>query len=158
MINAKLHVCRYIYIYGSETVSHSVISNYLWSHGQAPLSIILEARIMEWVAMPFSRESSQPRDWTRVSFIAGRFFTIWAIRQHHHPPAHTHTHTHTHIRVFVLSHFSRVWLFATLWTVALQASLSMGILQAGILEWVAMSSSPPDLPLEKFVCRSGSNS
>ena len=39
---------------------------------------ILQARILEWVAIPFSRGSSQPRDWTWVSFIAGRFFTIWA--------------------------------------------------------------------------------
>ena len=43
--------------------------------------------------------------------------------------------------VLVLSHFSRVWLFVTLLTVALQAPLSMGILQARILEWVAMPSS-----------------
>ena len=43
--------------------------------------------------------------------------------------------------VAVLSHFSHVWLFETLWTVACQAPLSMGILQARILEWVAMLSS-----------------
>ena len=41
----------------------------------------------------------------------------------------------------MLSRFSRVLLFATLYMVALQAPLSMGILQARILEWVAMSSS-----------------
>ena len=41
----------------------------------------------------------------------------------------------------VLSRFSHVWLCATLWTVAHQASLSMGILQARILKWVAMPSS-----------------
>ena len=35
-------------------------------------------RILEWVAYPFSRGSSQPRDWTRVSRIAGGFFTSWA--------------------------------------------------------------------------------
>ena len=35
---------------------------------------ILQARIQEWVAFPFSRESSQPRDWTQVSCFAGRFF------------------------------------------------------------------------------------
>ena len=35
-------------------------------------------KILEWVAMPFTRGSSQPRDWTWVSHIAGRFFTIWA--------------------------------------------------------------------------------
>ena len=39
---------------------------------------ILQARTLEWVAIPFSRESSQPRGWTWVSCIAGRFFTIWA--------------------------------------------------------------------------------
>ena len=51
---------------------------------QAPLSMaILQARKLEWVAMPFSRRSSQPRDWTRVSCIAGRFFTIWATREIH---------------------------------------------------------------------------
>ena len=36
---------------------------------------ILQARIVEWVAVPFSRGSSQPRDWTQVSHIVGRFFT-----------------------------------------------------------------------------------
>ena len=39
---------------------------------------ILQARILEWVAFPFSRGSSQPWDWTQVSLIAGRFFTSWA--------------------------------------------------------------------------------
>ena len=42
---------------------------------------ILQTRILEWVAFLFSRESSIPRDQTRVSCIAGRFFTIWAIRE-----------------------------------------------------------------------------
>ena len=42
---------------------------------------ILQARILGWVAIPFSRGSSQPRDWTWVSCIAGRFFTIWATRE-----------------------------------------------------------------------------
>ena len=36
---------------------------------------ILQARILEWVAVPFSRGSSQPRDQTQVSHIAGEFFT-----------------------------------------------------------------------------------
>ena len=42
---------------------------------------ILQPRILGWVAFPFSRGSSQPRDWTKVSCTAGRFFTIWAIRE-----------------------------------------------------------------------------
>ena len=42
---------------------------------------ILQARILEWVAFPFSRESSQPRDPTQVSRIAGGFFTSWATKE-----------------------------------------------------------------------------
>ena len=38
---------------------------------------ILQARILEWVAIPLSRGSSRPRDWTPVCSIAGRFLTIW---------------------------------------------------------------------------------
>ena len=44
---------------------------------------ILQARILEWIAFPFSRGSSQPRDRTQVSLIAGRFFTNWATREAH---------------------------------------------------------------------------
>ena len=44
---------------------------------------ILQARILEWVAILFSRGSSQPRDQTQVSHIAGGFFTIWATRKAH---------------------------------------------------------------------------
>ena len=42
---------------------------------------ILRARILEWVSFPSSRGSSQPRDPTQVSRIAGRRFTIWATRE-----------------------------------------------------------------------------
>ena len=42
---------------------------------------ILQVRIQEWVAFPFSTGSSQPRDQTQVSHIAGRFFAIWATRE-----------------------------------------------------------------------------
>ena len=42
---------------------------------------ILQARILEWVAFPLSRGSSQPRDWTQVFCIAGRYFTSWATRE-----------------------------------------------------------------------------
>ena len=58
----------------------SVLSDSLWPQGlhaahQAPLSVgILQARILEWVAMPSSRGSSQPRYQTQASHIAGRLF------------------------------------------------------------------------------------
>ena len=42
---------------------------------------IFQARILEWTAICFSRESSQPRDQTRVSCIADRHFTVWATRE-----------------------------------------------------------------------------
>ena len=66
-------------------LSCSVVADYatpLTVAYQAPLSMgILQARILECVAIPFSMGSSQPRDWTHVSCIAGRFFTIWATRE-----------------------------------------------------------------------------
>ena len=55
---------------------------------QAPLSWILQARILEWVAIPFSRGSSWPRDGTQVSSITGRFFTIRPTREA--PPSSLH--------------------------------------------------------------------
>ena len=42
---------------------------------------ILQARVLEWVANPFSRGSSWPRDWTQVSCIADGFLTVWATRE-----------------------------------------------------------------------------
>ena len=47
----------------------------------SPVHGISQARILEWVAMPSSRGSSQPRGRTQVSPIAGSFFTIWATRE-----------------------------------------------------------------------------
>ena len=42
---------------------------------------ISQARILEWLAIPLSRESSRPRDRTPVSYIVGSFFTLWASRK-----------------------------------------------------------------------------
>ena len=44
---------------------------------------ILQSRTLEWVAIPSSRGSSRPRDWTQVSCTAGRRFTVWATREAH---------------------------------------------------------------------------
>ena len=67
------------------SVSHSVKSNSLGSMDcsspGSPVHGILQVRILEGLAMPSSRGSSQPRDRTQVSYIAARFFTIWAIRE-----------------------------------------------------------------------------
>ena len=64
----------------SECESHSVVSDSLQPHGLHSPGI-LQARILERVAFPFSTGSSQPRDQTQVSRIAGKFFTSWATRE-----------------------------------------------------------------------------
>ena len=65
----------YLRLYLYESESRSVVSNPLRPHG------ILQARILEWVAFPFPRGSSQPRDQTQVFHIAGGFLTSWATRK-----------------------------------------------------------------------------
>ena len=50
----------------------------LWDPMDYRVHGIPQARILELVAFPFSRGSSWPRNWTKVSCIAGRFFTNWA--------------------------------------------------------------------------------
>ena len=69
---------------GEGELSHSVTSGSLRSDGLQPTRLlcgILQARTLEWVNIPFSRGSSQPRDWIWVSLIAGRFFSVWATRE-----------------------------------------------------------------------------
>ena len=67
----------------SESVQFSVVPNSLWPQSPLDSSVcgILQARILKWVAIPFSRGSSWPRNWTWVSRIAGRFFTVWATKE-----------------------------------------------------------------------------
>ena len=70
----------HLLLLGYISESCSVVSDSLWPHG---LYGILQARILEWVADSFSRGSSQSRDRTQVSHIAGRFFTSWATKEPH---------------------------------------------------------------------------
>ena len=94
---------------------------------------ISQARLLEWVAIPFSRGSSRPRDGTRVSwvtFIGRRILYHWATRK----PCYYYVHGHAWLH-------SCVSPFVTPWTVVHQIPLSMGFFQAGILEWVAIPSS-----------------
>ena len=73
--------------------------------------------IPEWIAYPFSRESSQPRNPTGVSCTAGRFFTSWATRE---------AHSGMLLLLLLLSRFSHVQLCATPQTAAHQAPPSLG--------------------------------
>ena len=121
MVTISLKCCVQVKTWGGEQISHGDI----WSWGFSSVALkvkvkscltlcdpmdsslpgsfvhgVFQARILEWVAISF-RRSSRPRDWTQVFLIVGRRFTIWAT-------------------------FSCVRFFATLWTIACQASLSMG--------------------------------
>ena len=64
--------------------SHSVVSDTLLpldcSLPGSSVHGVFRARILEWVAIPFSRGFFQPRSWTQVSRIACRFFTVWDTR------------------------------------------------------------------------------
>ena len=79
---------------------------------------ILQARILEWVGFPFSRGSSQPRDQTGISCIAGGCF--YQLSYEGNSPQNKYAV----LSCSVISHF-----FVTSWTVACQAPLCMGILQ-----------------------------
>ena len=116
---------------------------------------ILQAIILEWVAMPSSRGSSQPRNQTGISCMAGGLFTVWATRE----ATHTHTYTHyTYIHIYmhkcIYTHMCV--LFAQLCSTLCDSmdcsspgSFVHGILQARLLEWVPIlffggSSQPRD--------------
>ena len=79
--------CIYIsYMCCASSLSHVRLSVTPWMDCSPPGPSVhrsLQARILEWVAMASSRGSSQPRDQTQVSCIAGGFFTVWAIREVH---------------------------------------------------------------------------
>ena len=100
---------------------------------------ILQTRILEWVAVPFSRRSSQSRDQTHVSGIAGRFFTSWATREECW--CNVNQFNHGQVCVCAKSLQSCPTVCDPMDYIACQVPLSMGVLQARILEWVAMPSS-----------------
>ena len=84
LLIASLTTCLYANF--NISVSRSVVSDSLWPHGLQPTGLlsvheIFQARILEWVAISFSRRSSQPRDRTWVSCTAGRSFSNRATRE-----------------------------------------------------------------------------
>ena len=81
-------ICGILYLQYSISYEEKVVQSCLtlWdpmncSRQGSSVRGILQARMLEWVAIPFSRGSSWPRNWTWVSCIAGKFFTIWATRE-----------------------------------------------------------------------------
>ena len=142
----------------------------------SPVHRISQARILEWVAISFSRGSSWPRDLTLISCIGRQILYHWAACDAFYllyswytgwktilifyllPPPGPHWSICNSVlslnmavprkvlfflacSLGMLSCFSHVWFFVTSWTASHQAPLWDGILQARILEWVAMPSS-----------------
>ena len=72
---------------------------------------VLQAGIPEWIAMPSSRGSSQPRDRSQVSHIAGGFFTSWDILKCMYVCSHwvTFKFYPIHLHVHICKHFPRVY-------------------------------------------------
>ena len=103
---------------------------------------ILQARILEWEAIPFYRGSFRPRNWTRVSCIAGRFFTVWATKEALNIYMKSESENCSVVSDSSLPHGLYSGVYYTDYTVH-------GILQVKILEWVAVpfsrgSSQPRD--------------
>ena len=76
------------FISGNYSYACLVVSSSLKPHGLQPARLLCLwgfSRQVEWSGFPClpPRGSSQPMDWTQVSFIAGRFFTVWATREAH---------------------------------------------------------------------------
>ena len=135
--------------------------------------------ILDWVAYPFSRGSSQPRNWTRVSCIPGRFFTIWATRKaqifyiilislpsyflfsfarwlflHCAFPILSFLFAHTiwFCFVAVVSPLNCVQLFCNSMDYSPPGPSVHGIIQARILEWVAVSISRVSSQTRDQIC------
>ena len=80
-IYTHTHTHTHTHIYTHTCACMLSLNDVSWRpHGLSPPSPsvhgILQARVLEWIAIPFSRRSSQPRDRTQVSCIAGGFFTV----------------------------------------------------------------------------------
>ena len=74
---------------------------------------ILQGRILAWLAFPFSRGSSQPRNRSKVSHIAGGFFTNWAIREAHNAnQIYNEVSPHTSQNVVLLLLFFSNWVMS----------------------------------------------
>ena len=91
-------------------LQYSCLENFIDREAwRATVHGVLQTRILEWGAISFSRGSFWPRDWTQVSCIAGRFFTIWAIREvpTHHIGRLSKAHSKYHALKYVNCYYSQ---------------------------------------------------
>ena len=115
----------------------------LWDHMDcsppgSSIRGILQARILEWAAVSFSRGSSQSRDRTWVSCVAGRFFTIWATYLYYFTK-YDHLQFHQKHTLYDLSHWARGDLFLSI-LVAMLTDQQDSKLFGQSLEWLFCST------------------
>ena len=102
-INIHIHTCTREYVLVAQ-LCPTLCDSMDCSPPGPRLHGILQARILEWAAIHFSRGSSWPRYWAWVSCIAGGFFTIWATREAHvctyiYVNIHKHIYTAKHMKI-----------------------------------------------------------
>ena len=115
---------------------------------------ILQARILDWLAISFSRGSSRPSDWTQVSCIAGDTLPL----SHQGSPiyihTHTHTHTHTHnytqistwgVLSFILTSWSIIY-----WSILPYILTCLLLTQMMSEKWKEFINSPLPIPFLLF--------
>ena len=125
----------------------------------SPVHGIFQARIPEWVAIPFSRGSFQPRDWNWVSCVTGRFFTVWVTRE-----AQIKVSLTFFCSLFSLLNFSLdphfqlliwylIWMSALSWKsqniqiFSVSSSSFMCLSKTMTLPCFTLTSKPPQVPL-----------
>ena len=103
---------------------------------------IHQARILEWVAVSFSRRSSWPRDWTQVSRIAGRRFTLWANKE-----ALLMSLPEINLSLLQILTFHCIWLHCASGTHTCTQKQKRRKLNLNIVEWICLWISFPILAL-----------
>ena len=84
-VHACTHTHAHLYPALVRNVKATQLCLTLWNPRDYTVHGIIQARILKWVAIPFSRRSSKPRDWSQVSHIAGGVFTHWVGREAYNP-------------------------------------------------------------------------
>ena len=106
------HICTRMHAQSCQTLCNPVD----YSQPGSSVHEISQARIMEWVAISYSRGLSQPRDLTRVSWVSclDRWIfyhcTTWEV------PIHTQIHTHTHTHTYTYTHTHNWITFLNTWS------------------------------------------
>ena len=81
-LDTLIRVCTCVYVLVTQSCP-TLCGSIDCSSAGSSVHGILQVRVLEWIAVPFSGGSYPPRKWTRVSHITDRFFAIWVTREAH---------------------------------------------------------------------------